>query len=266
MPSEIGADTRRVIIADDEPLARERIRILLSNHEHYEIVAETASGVATVDAVLSLDPDVVFLDIRMPGLNGIEVAQALDADDAVAPLIVFVTAHDQFALTAFDVSAVDYLLKPVDRDRFDRALDRVGSRLRTERPRGIDPALRALLERFTQPTRPARFLVRGSRGYSFVKAADVDWIDAQGNYVRLHADGHGHLVRATMKAFEGQLDPERYVRIHRSAIVAVDAIERIEIQQHGEYVVTVRDGTRLTSGRAHSERLRTLMKGTGAGA
>lgn len=261
MPS----DPRRVLIADDEALARERIRMLLSRHTEYEVVGETANGTDTLEAVLSLTPDVVFLDIRMPGLNGIEVAQALDTDDTAVPVIVFVTAHDDFALAAFDVSAADYLLKPVDRERFDRAVERVAVRLESERAAGLDPALRALLERLDAQKRyPSRFLIRGTRGYYFVKAADVEWVDAQGNYVRLHAEGRGHLIRATMKAFERQLDPERYVRVHRSAIVAIDGIERIESHQHGEYIITLRDGSRLTSSRAHSERLRELMKSADA--
>lgn len=262
MPS----DSRRVLIADDEALARERIRMLLSKHPEYEIVGETANGTDTVEAVLALDPDVVFLDIRMPGLSGIEVAQALDADDTAAPLIVFVTAHDEFALAAFDVSAADYLLKPVDRERFDRAIERIATRLQSERGAGLDPALRGLLEKLqTQRSYPTRFLIRGTRGYYFVKAANVEWVDAQGNYVRLHADGRSHLIRTTMKAFERQLDPERYVRVHRSAIVAIDCIDRIESHQHGEYIITLRDGARLTSSRAHSERLRELMKSTDDG-
>ena len=170
----------------------------------------------------------------MPGLNGIEVAQAVDADDEAAPVIVFVTAHDQFATAAFDVSAADYLLKPVDRDRFERALERVSARLGATRAFGLDPALRLVLEKLqAQRSYPKRFLVRAVKGYYFVKADDVEWVDAQGNYVRLHAGGRAHMIRATMKSFEQQLDPERFVRVHRSAIVAVDCVERIEPHEHG---------------------------------
>lgn len=252
---------RRVLIADDEPLARERIQLLLANHDAYEVVGESGDGTSAVDAILELRPDVVFLDIRMPGLSGIEVAQALDAEDEVAPVIVFVTAHDEFAIAAFDVSATDYLLKPVDRERFARALERVESRLSATRESGLDPALRTVLEKLqSQRDYPRRFLVRAARGYYFVKADDVEWVDAQGNYMRLHAVGRAHMIRATMKGFEQQLDPQRFVRVHRSAIVAVDCVERIEPHEHGEYKLTLRDGTRLTSSRAHSEALRRLLR------
>jgi two-component system LytT family response regulator len=257
MPSSV----RRVLIADDEPLARERIQLLLAKRDDYEVVGESSDGTSAVDAILELKPDVVFLDIRMPGLSGIEVAQALDTEDEIAPAIVFVTAHDEFALAAFDVSAADYLLKPVDRDRFARALERVDARLAATRESGLDPALRMVLEQLqSQRSFPKRFLVRATKGYYFVKADDVEWVDAQGNYVRLHAGGRSHMVRATMKGFEQQLDPERFVRVHRSAIVGVDCVERIEPHEHGEYRLTLRDGTRLTSSRAHSEGLRRLLR------
>lgn len=252
---------KRVLIADDEPLARERIRQMLARRAGYDVVGEAADGIEAVDRVLELEPDVVFLDIRMPGLNGIEVAQALDAEDRVAPVIVFVTAHDEFAIAAFDVSAADYLLKPVDRERFDRALERVEARLDAARESGLDPALRAVLEKLqSQRSYPRRFLVRATKGYYFVKADEVEWVDAQGNYMRLHAGGRAHMVRATMKGFERQLDPERFVRVHRSAIVAVDCVERIEHHEHGEYRITLRDGTKLTSSRAHSDALRRLLR------
>jgi two-component system LytT family response regulator len=252
---------RRVLVADDEALARARIVQLLSRRAGYEIVAEADTGTAAVDAILVEEPDVVFLDVRMPGLSGLEVAQAVDTDDRAAPVIVFVTAHDEFALAAFDVAAADYLLKPVDRERFERALERVENRLQAARGAGLDPAMRSILEALqSQRAFPRRFLVRATKGYYFVKADDVEWVDAQGNYVRLHAGGRAHMIRATMKAFAAQLDPERFVRVHRSAIVAVDCVERIEPHVHGEYRLTLRDGTRLTSSRAHSDALRALLR------
>lgn len=260
MPSEI----RRALIADDEPLARARIRLLLEKHRRYEIVGEATNGTEAVEAIVSLAPDVIFLDIRMPGLSGIEVAQAVDAGEGPAPAIVFVSAHDEFALAAFDVSAADYLLKPVERARFDRALERVEARIgggARATPGDLDPAIRVALERLNADrTYPKRFLVRASKGLYFVQASDIEWVDAQGNYMRLHAAGKAHMVRATMKTFERQLDPDRFVRVHRSAIVAIDRIERIEPRDHGEYLITMKDGARLTSSRAHSEALRLLLK------
>jgi two-component system LytT family response regulator len=252
---------RRALIADDEPLARERIAQLLARRGGYDVIAEAATGTDAVDSILEHEPDVVFLDIRMPGLSGLEVAQAADAEDRAAPVIVFVTAHDEFALAAFDVAAADYLLKPVDRERFDRALERVEARLNDARGTGLDPSMRAVLEALqSQRAFPKRFLVRATKGYYFVKADDVEWVDAQGNYVRLHASGRAHMIRATMKSFVNQLDPERFVRVHRSAIVAMDCVERIEPYVHGEYRLSLRDGTRLTSSRAHSEALRALLR------
>lgn len=157
---------RRVLVADDEALARERIVQLLTRRGGFDVVAEAENGTDAVEQILAVEPDVVFLDIRMPGLSGIEVAQAVDAEDRAAPVIVFVTAHDEFALAAFDVAAADYLLKPVDRDRFDRALERVEARLDSaHRGTGLDPAMRSVLETLqSQRAFPKRFLVRATKG------------------------------------------------------------------------------------------------------
>jgi two-component system LytT family response regulator len=260
---ETGARARRrVIIADDEPLARERLRTLLAAQAGYTVVAECENGPQTVDAILAHKPDIVLLDIQMPGMSGLEVAQALDEDDGRAPAVVFATAFDEFALRAFDVNAVDYVLKPVDPERLSRALERSESRLRGEN-RGLDDAVRAVLEQLRVSPSAAyarRFLVRSPKGYHFVQTGDVEWADAQGNYVRLHAGGKAHMIRMTMKVFEEQLDPERFVRVHRSAVVNIDCVERIEPYEHGEYRILLRDGTALTSSRAHSEQLKKLLR------
>jgi two-component system LytT family response regulator len=242
-----------VLIADDEPLARHRLRSLLEQRGGYQIVAECEDGDSTLQAVLAVRPDVILLDIRMPGLDGLDVAEAIEAMDAPAPAIIFVTAYDEFALRAFDVEATDYLLKPVERERLDRALDRVESR------RGARSANTVLREIRSADDYPRRFLVRSTQGLYFVQAADVEWADAQGNYARLHAKGRAHLLRSTMKSLDRQLDPREFVRIHRSAIVRIDCIERVEPYTHGEYLITLRDGTRLTSSRAHSAALKALL-------
>jgi two-component system LytT family response regulator len=254
------------VVADDEPLARERLRMLLERRPEYEIVAECEDGAQTVEAIVAARPDVVFLDIRMPELSGIEVAETLAAragSGAAPPDVVFVTAYDAYALRAFEVSAVDYLLKPVDRERLDRALARVASR-RAARPAGaagVDPEMRAFLEALrSERAYPARFLVRDAKGLYFVRADEVEWVDAQANYVGLHARGRVHLVRDTMRAFEAKLDPSRFVRVHRSAIVNLDHVRRLEPHAHGEYVITLADGTRLTSSRAHGARLHALLR------
>ena len=256
----------RVVIADDEPLARERIASLLAGRAGYDVVAECEDGAQAVDAILARRPDLVFLDIKMPALDGLEVVEALGgALGDAPPEVVFVTAFDEFALRAFEVSAADYLLKPVDRERLDRALARVEARLTARRqggaPAPLDPALRDFLQRLRdERAYPARFLVRASHGLYFVRAAEVEWVDAAGNYVRLHARGKAHLVRDTMRAFEAKLDPTTFVRVHRSAIVNLDHVQRLEPHAHGEYVITLRDGTRLTSSKAHGTRLHALVR------
>jgi two-component system LytT family response regulator len=246
-----------VIIADDEPLARERLRMLLAGRTGYEIVAECEDGAQAVDRILDAQPDLVFLDVNMPALDGLEVAEALGE---ATPAVVFVTAFQEFAVRAFEVSAVDYLLKPVDRERFERALARAETRLASDAPPALDPVLRQLLEALrAERSYAKRFLVRSVRGHYFVRADEIDWVDAQENYVRLHAGGRAHLVRETMTALEAKLNPDMFVRVHRSAIVNIDRIERIESHTRGEYLITLRDGTRLTSSRAHGERLRQLL-------
>lgn len=257
----------RIVIADDEPLARQRIRSLLEDRRDVAIAAEARDGGEAVDMILRERPDVVFLDVKMPELDGFEVIAALDemsqADaeaetSSFSPAIVFVTAFGEFAVKAFEVRALDYLLKPFDRARLDRALESAAARRVTG---GAAPALRELLAMLrTEQRREERFLIRSGHRMYFVLASDIDWADAAGNYVRLHANGRAHLHRDTMKAIESKLDPRRFVRIHRSAIVNIDRIAQIEPYVHGEYVVTMRDGTRLTSSRAHSAGLRALLE------
>jgi len=262
----------RIIIADDEPLARQRIRTLLEDRDDVAIVGEAHDGAEAVDMILGERPDVVFLDVKMPELDGFEVVAALEAmnedgtgDAGPLPAIVFVTAFGEFAVKAFEVRALDYLLKPFDRARLDRALESASVR-RAARTTGgkslsLDPELRDLLSMLrSEVRRDERFLIRSGHRMYFVAANDVEWADAAGNYVRLHANGRAHLYRDTMKALELRLDSRRFVRIHRSAIVNIDRVAQIEPYVHGEYVVTMRDGTRLTSSRAHSAGLRALLE------
>jgi two-component system LytT family response regulator len=247
----------RVIIADDEMLARKRLRMMLETKPEYGIVAECADGTETVEAIVQHEPDLVFLDIKMPALDGFDVLEALEAA-RVPPAIVFVTAFDAYAVKAFDVSATDYLLKPFNAGRLDQALARVAERLR---PTGLEPHLRTFLETLkSERAYPDRFLVRASNHLYFVREADIEWVDAADNYVRLHANGKVHFVRDTMKAFVGKLHPDRFIRVHRSVIVNINHVQRLEPHGHGEYVLTMRDGSRVTSSRSHSERLHALLK------
>ena len=230
---------RTVLLADDEPLARRRLRALLARHAGYEVIAECEDGVEAVERILALRPDLVFLDIHMPELDGVAVAEALAAEaerGGAVPVLVFVTAYDAHAVRAFDLNAVDYVLKPIDVERFDRSLARAGERIAARRssaasgdvPSDADTALRAVLAELRPAAEyPARFVVRDAKGLYFVRADEIDHVDADGNYVGLWARGRRHLLRETMKGIEAKLDPARFVRVHRSAIVNVDRVKRL---------------------------------------
>jgi two-component system, LytTR family, response regulator len=252
-----GADQVRAVIVDDEPLPRERIATLLAGHPEIRIVAQCGDGEEAVRVIGEEQPDLVFLDIQMPELDGFEVLEALDPEKL--PAVIFVTAFDEYAVRAFEVSVIDYLLKPIDPERFELALDRALARM--EGPAMDSAELKDFLNRWrAQRGYVTRFVVRSGSKVTFVRPQEVDWIDAAGNYVRLHAAGRQHLVRETMKSIESRLDPEVFVRVHRSAIVNIDRIVSLEPYFHGEYVVVMRDGSKLTSSRSHSARLRALIK------
>jgi two-component system, LytTR family, response regulator len=222
-------------------------------------VAECTDGDEALAAITAQRPDVAFLDISMPGRSGVDVADAL-IDDAEAPAIVFVTAYDQYALRAFEVSAIDYLVKPVDRERFDQMLPRVERRVgRAATPLGDD--VRALLHELRLTSgRPKRFVVRSPCGHYFVRTEDIETATAEGNYVALAADGRVHLVQETMKSFEAKVDPDRFVRIHRSTIVCVDRIARIEPLGHGAYRITMQGGARFDSSPTYGQRVLSLLR------
>jgi len=250
----------RVGIADDEPLARERLVSMLDAHRNYEIVAHCKDGAEAVAAIRRKSLDVVFLDVRMPELDGFQVLEALGSGPL--PVIVFVTAFDDYALRAFDVSALDYLLKPFDRERFEKTLARVEAQLSSREERKISAELKEFLSGLSQTPSASyaeRFAVRSSGDIYFVRTEDIDWIDSQGNYVALHAGGRKHLVRDTIKSVESKLDPRKFVRVHRSAIINLDRLTKLQPYFHGEYVVTLSDGTTLTSSRGYSDRLRSLL-------
>jgi two-component system LytT family response regulator len=202
-------------------------------------------------------PDLVLLDVQMPELDGFEVLEALSA--RARPAAIFVTAYDEYAVRAFEVNAVDYLLKPVEPARFTAAIDRIAGGAHRSDGRTAD--LEALLAELRARRRYAeRLLIRTGSEISFVTVAEIDWIDAADNYVRLHAQQRTYLMRETMKALEARLDPERFLRVHRSAIVHLDRVVRMEPYFHGEYVLTLRDGTKLTASRSYSARLRAMIR------
>ena len=237
----------KVVIVDDEPLARERIRELLAGRDELRVVGEGRDGEEALRVIREVSPDLVFLDVQMPGVDGFELLSLLEP--AETPAVVFVTAYDDFAVRAFEVNALDYLVKPFNRARFDAALARALSRLRAPEPKQLRAVMRPL----------TRFVVRSGEAISFVRPADVTWLESAGNYVRLHTAGGSHLMRGTIRDVEERLDPEQFVRVHRSTIVNLDAIDKLEPHFHGEFVITLRDGTRVTSSRTYSGRLREVL-------
>jgi two-component system LytT family response regulator len=247
----------RAVLVDDEPLARERLRTLLEGESDISLVGECGDGASAVDTIEREAPDLLFLDIQMPELDGFEVIQAIATPP---PAVIFVTAYDTFALRAFEVAAVDYLLKPIDPERFHVALERARARFAGLRATESD-AVKLLIDHIHREQRgPQRFVVRMGSKVSFVRADDVEWIEADGNYAKLFARGRVHLVRETMNSIEGRLDATKFVRVHRSVIVQVDAIASMEPHLHGEWEIRMRDGSRFTSSRTHSDRVRELMR------
>jgi len=247
--------TIRALIADDEPLARERMRSLLGAEQDIEIVGEARDGVETVEAILSQSPDLVFLDVHMPKLDGFEVIQTVGPDRM--PAVVFVTAYDQHALRAFEVQALDYLLKPFDSERFQGALRRVRRQIDSRETGDIGQRLLALVRdlRPASQSRTDRLVVKSGGRLYFLRADEIDWIEAAGNYVRLHVGAEGHLLRETMNSIESRLNPEIFFRIHRSHIVNIERIKELQPWFNGEYVVILRNGARLTLSRGYREKL-----------
>jgi two-component system LytT family response regulator len=253
-------DKIRALIVDDEPLAREGVRLHLEEHHDIEVIGECGTGEAAVAAIENDAPDLVFLDVQMPGLDGFGVIEAISAERL--PAIVFVTAYDQFALRAFETHALAYLLKPFETERFDRALDRVRTQLRAKTKELMDEKLRDLVaslsgrERFLE-----RLIARTSGRILILRVDDVDWIEAAANYVRVHIGPKQYLVRETMTHLEARLDPDKFLRIHRSIIVRKDRIKELEPLFQGDYSIILVDGTRLTSSRGYRERIQSFLQG-----
>jgi two-component system LytT family response regulator len=251
----------RAMIVDDEPLARDGVRMHLDEESDIEIIGEAGSGEEAVSMIDTLRPDLLFLDVQMPGLDGFGVLDAIGA--AHMPVTVFTTAYDQFALRAFDAHAIDYILKPYDADRFRKALDRARTQLSGRRKVQLDDRLDSLMDELrTRHQYLERIVVRSGGRILILRVSEIDWIEAASNYVRLHAGGREYLLRETMTALEGKLDPTDFVRIHRSTIVRVDRIRELEPLFQGDYVVILDDSTRLTSSRGYREKLQELLQGS----
>jgi two-component system LytT family response regulator len=242
-----------MLIVHDEPLAREGLRQLISEDEHVSSIWEAKNSSEAIALIRSHRPDIVFLDVQMPEMDGFAVIRAIGPQSM--PAVVFVTAHDQYALRAFEFNAIDYLLKPVTHERFARALARVRERLKTAGE--AERYLVSLLETLAAPSRyVSRLAIRSTGKTCFVKVADLQWIQAAENYVQLHTAASRHLLHVPIGTLQASLDPDLFMRIHRSLIVNVRQIKELELASHGEYVLVLQCGTRLQSSRAYHEKIR----------
>ena len=255
----------KTIIADDEPLAREKIRNLLEEDPDIELIGECADGIETVTAIRNQQPDLVFLDVQMPELDGFGVLKALR--DSNMPTLIFVTAYDQYALRAFEVHALDYLLKPFDRERFQKALQRAKEHIRKEKSGEVNEKLLTLLEDLKSEKSNNherkyldRLVIKAGGRVTFLKTEEIDCIEAAGNYIRLCIGKDSHLLRDTMNNIQTKLDPEKFLRIHRSTILKIDRIKELQPWYHGEYVVTLENGKQLTSSRSYRHKLSKLLQ------
>jgi len=248
----------RVLIADDEPLSRQRVRRFLRGEPGIEIVAECADGKATVAAICKTSPDLLFLDVLMPEMDGFGVIEALNGHRP--PAIVFVTAHDRFAVRAFETHGVDYLLKPFDRQRFQIALQRARERVQRDLAPNDKSSLVKLLTSVAAHSPPLeRLTVRSRDRICFVKVAEIDWISAADNYVELHVGPKAHLLRMTLAALGNQLPPNRFVRASRSLLVNCERIIELRSKAHGDFLILLRDGRHLLGTRNYRHNFAPLL-------
>ncbi len=261
--SSSNSSSIRALIVDDEPLARERLHELLDDRPDITIVDEAQDGQEAVEALRAHDPDLVFLDVQMPGMNGIDVVE--DIGPEAMPVTVFVTAYDQYAIKAFDLAAVDYLLKPFDDERFEQALNRARDQIVSRDPDAISRRLLqmlkekdpSLLAEETESDEPhlERIAVQGRGKARIVSVDDVTHITADGSYAELHTGDDTHVIRERMKTLAARLDPSEFVRVHRSAIVRLDEVELILRSGGGDYAVRLHNGTTLSVSRGRIEEL-----------
>jgi two-component system, LytTR family, response regulator len=251
----------RALVVDDEPLAREMIREMLENDAEVEIVGECSNGREAVEAIRSSAPDIVFLDVQMPELGGFEVLESLEPK--ATPYVIFVTAYDQYAVRAFEVHALDYLLKPYDRERFEAAWQRAKEQIKLDRTSRRDQDIIALLEELKAgPRYLERLVIKNGGRVFFLHVHDVYCIEAEGNYVRVYDNQKGYLLRETISSLEGQLDPKQFLRIHRSAIVKIDRIKEMQPWFHGEYRIIMENGKQLALSRNYRANLQEAVGNT----
>jgi two-component system LytT family response regulator len=244
----------RTLIVDDEPLGRERIRALLAGDSEIEIAGECADGKRAIGAIEQMRPDLVFLDVQMPEVDGFGVVEAVAGE--TMPAIIFVTAYDRYAVQAFEVHALDYLLKSFDRERFQAALQRAKEEIRRSRAGVINERLAGLLEDLQAKRKYlTRLVVKTAGRIVFLRVEEIDWVEAADNYVKVHAGRETYLIRETLQSLAGRLDPAKFLRIHRSTVVNLDRISELRPIFHGDYQVKLTDGTELTLSRNYREKL-----------
>lgn len=254
LEGEHRASRIRTLIVDDQLMAREVLRRLLKDEPDIEIIGTPTSGREAVDAINTLAPDLVFLDVQMPELDGFAVLAQIRPERM--PVIIFITANDDFALRAFDVHALDYLVKPCAPDRFQTSLGRAREQIRRNQTGAMHQRLAALLDDLkSEPRQTERLAVKSDGRIFFLKLAEIDWIEAADNYVKLHTGAETHLLRETMTALEDRLPGDRFLRISRSVIVNIEQIKELQPLFHGEYVVILRAGSRLTLTRSYRDQL-----------
>jgi two-component system LytT family response regulator len=249
----------RALIVDDEPIARQGLRTLLAAETAIEIIGECRNGREAVKAICEQSPDLVFLDVQMPKMSGFDVVAELGA--ANMPAVVFVTAYDQYAIKAFEIDAMDYLLKPFDQERFQKTIDRVKSHFRQGSFTELNKTLSTLLTRLDQGEQKPieRIVIKAGGRIFFVNVDEIDWIEAAGNYVQLHVKDKSHLLRETMDAIFAKLPADKFLRIRRSLIVNVGQIKELQPLFKSEYQVILKDGTQLRSSRRYREQLNPLL-------
>lgn len=265
----------KTIIVDDEPLARKGLSVRLAAFEEVELLQECKNGNEAVEAILRLRPDLVFLDIQMPGLNGFQVIHRLEQSIDTLPLIIFVTAYDTYAIKAFEVHALDYVLKPVDEKRLQHTLDKVHQNLALRQQGQQKDRLAQLVAEFTgddceeilrrlsqgEPISqyPDILAIKDGNEISRVPVSDIQWIDAAGDYMCVHAKSGTHIMRRTMKELEQVLDPRRFVRVHRSAIANIQFVSKLVSHVSGEYHLVLDNGTELKVSRSHRDRVKAMI-------
>jgi two-component system, LytTR family, response regulator len=249
----------RVLIVDDQPLARRGVSARLKRFEDMEVVGQCADGESAVTKVLELSPDLVFLDVQMPGMDGFEALRALPRENL--PSVIFLTAYEQHALRAFDVHALDYLLKPIDDERFAIAIQRARQFADAQSKAQFDERILKLLgdasSKYT-----SRFAVKTGSKIQLVFAEDIDWVGTAGNYTELHSRGKAHLLRETMNALEERLDPAQFIRVHRSRIVRLKCVRELRAIGNREYVVKLSDGSEHRTSRSYADQLERWLSST----